>query len=189
MRRIFPLAILGALAAGALRAEVQIERTLLPDAAPSSFAIGLPGGIGFCFDPVRGGLSYAWTGGFIDVTSVRPGAGKFIAPAKLAGPVAYRETGAAPLRRGDPQRAPQIVFSGYTLRGEGVEFRYTVDGVPVREEIHARADGRAIVRRVFVAGDTDTKWWHVIDGRVAAELKRGADGAFVIEVPLTGGTK
>ncbi|MDP3070384.1 MAG: hypothetical protein Q8N18_08855 [Opitutaceae bacterium] len=175
--------------AAALRAEVQIERLLLPDAAPSSFAIGLPGGIGFCFDPVRGGLSYAWTGGFVDLTPARPGMGKFIAPAKLGGPVVHRETGAAPLRRGDPARVPAVVFSGYTLRADAIEFRYTVDGVAVREEIRARADGGALVRRIHVASDTDAKWWHVTDGRVATELKREADGAFVIEVPLSGGAK
>jgi len=40
------------------RAEVQIERTFLPDAHASSFAFGLPGGVNFCYDPVRGGVNY-----------------------------------------------------------------------------------------------------------------------------------
>src|SRR5687768_7645481 len=61
-----------------LRAEVQVERTFLPDAAPSSFAIGLPGGVNFCFDPVRCSVSYAWTGDYLDLTPARPGPGKFI---------------------------------------------------------------------------------------------------------------
>ena len=54
--------------------ELRIERTLLPDAAPSSFAVGFPSGVNFCYDVVRGGVSYIWQGGFVDVTSVRPNA-------------------------------------------------------------------------------------------------------------------
>jgi hypothetical protein len=57
------------------------------DASPSSFAIGLPGGVNFCFDPVRGGVSYAWKGGFVDLAPARPGPGKFINPVKLLAPV------------------------------------------------------------------------------------------------------
>src|SRR5215211_4092301 len=87
-----------------LRADVQIERGFLPDSGPSSFAIGLPGGVNFCFDPVRGGVSYAWTGEFLDLTPMRPGTGKFIKPAKPLGSMVYREAGFAPLRRGDPSR-------------------------------------------------------------------------------------
>jgi hypothetical protein len=167
-----------------LRAEVQIERVFLPDASPSSFAIALPGGIHFCFDPVRGAVSYAWTGGFLDLTPARPGPGKFIAPAKLLGSVAYRETGDAPLRRGEPSRVPIVEFTGYSLRNDSVEFRYLVDGTPVREEIRARPDGGALVRRFRIEGASDARWWHVVGGKPAAELQRGPDGAFVLEHPL-----
>ena len=129
-----------------LRAGVLIERTFMPHgAAPSSFAIGLPGGIGFCFDPVRGGLSYAWTGGFVDVTPARPGPGKFVAAVTLAGPLVYQESGVAPLRRGDPGRVPVVEFAGYTLRDDRIEFRYTLDGTPVREEITVRPDRKSVV--------------------------------------------
>ena len=176
-------------AAAFARAEVQIERIAMPfDAGPSSFAIGLPGGVNFCFDPVRGGVSYVWTGGFLDLTPARPGPGKFIAPVKLLGPVAYQETGAAPLRRGDPTRPPVVEFTGYTLRADAVEFRYTVDGVPVREEIRARADGAALVRRITLAGAGDAKWWHVVEGRPPMELKREGNDVRVIELPLRKGT-
>ncbi len=171
--------------AAALRGEVRIERTFLPlDAAPSSFAIGLPGGVNFCFDPVRGGVSYAWRGDFIDVSPARPGPGKFINPARLHGPVVYQESGVAPLRRGDPAVAPAVVFAGYSLQDDAVEFRYTIDGVEVREEIRARADGAALVRRFRCEGAADARWWHVVAGRPPVELKRAPDGAFVLELPL-----
>ena len=167
-----------------LRAEIQIERTYLPDAGPSSFAIGLPGGVNFCFDPVRGGVSYAWTGAFLDIGPVRPGTGKFLKPAQPLGPVVYRETGVAPLRRGDPSRAPVVEFAGYTLRDDAIEFRYTVDGAPVREEVRARAGG-GLVRRFHIEGGSDARWWHVADGRPPTELKRESGGALVLEVAFT----
>lgn len=184
--RLRPLfLVLGLLAAPAARAEVRIERTFLPlDAAPSSFAIGLPGGVNFCFDPVRGGVSYAWRGDFVDVSPARPGPGKFINPVKLQGPVLYQESGVAPLRRGDPRRAPVVVFGGYALRDDTVEFRYTVDGVAVREEIGVGAGGGTLVRRFQIAGAADARWWHVVEGRPAAELKRETGGTLVLELPL-----
>ena len=154
------------------------------DASPSSFAIGLPGGVNFCFDPVRGGVSYAWKGGFLDLSPARPGPGKFINAVKLLGPVMYQETGLAPLRRGDPRHVPAVEFTGYTLHDDAVEFRYTIDGSPVREEIRASADGSALVRRFHVAAAGDAKWWHVTDGKPATELKREPGGTFELELPL-----
>lgn len=181
--RVRALALALMLLPSAARAEVRIERTWLPhDASPSSFAIGLPGGVNFCFDPVRCSVSYAWTGGFLDLATARPGPGKFISPAKLLGPVVYRETGAAPLRRGDPTRAPVVEFNGYTLRDDAVEFRYTIDGVPVRETIRARANGLGLTRRFQFEGGADAKWWHAADGKPATELARTANGALAIEV-------
>ena len=169
------------------RAEIQIERTFLPDAGPSSFAIGLPGGVNFVFDPVRCGVSYAWPGDFIDLTPARPGPGKFIKPAKPLGPLLYREAGNAPLRRGDPSKTPDVQFAGYSVRDDAIEFRYTIDGTLVKEEIRARQGG-GLTRRFTIPAASDAKWWHVVDGQPAAELKRQGDH-FVLEVPFAKGTK
>jgi hypothetical protein len=171
------------------RAEVQIERGFLPDAAPSSFAIGLPGGVNFCFDPVRAGVSYAWTGEFLDLGAMRPDAGKFIKAAKPLGAILHRETGIAPLRRGDPSRAPVVEFTGYSLRDDSIEFRYTIDGIPLREEIRARPGRDGLVRRFHFDGGGDAKWWHVAEGAPATELKREAGGTFVQEIIFAKGAK
>ena len=177
------LPILG-FAATAGRAEVQIERLTLPHhAAPSSFAIGLPGGINFCFDPVRGSVNYVWTGAFLDVAPARPGTGKFIGPAILLGPVVYREAGPAPLRRGSASRIAPTRFPGYTLRPEAVEFRYTVDGVLVRETILRSADGGRLIRRLQIE-EPGSRWWRVIEGQEPAELQRDTTGTAVIELLL-----
>lgn len=175
------LAVLGPLA-GLARGDVQIERTFLPfDVSPSSFAIGLPGGVNFCYDPVRGGVSYAWTGGFLDIGPVRPGiGGKFLAPAGLLGPVVYRENGATPLRRGDPTRVPVYEFKGYVLHEAGIEFLYTLDGVPVREYVRAR-EGGGLIRRYVFESAADAKWWYVVDGKPAAELAPSTNGSRIIE--------
>lgn len=180
------VALLGAALGLAIttRAEVQLERGYLPDAAPSSFAVGLPGGTSFCYDPVRCGVSYVWTGDFLDLSAMRPGPMKFIKPAKPLGPIGYRETGAAPLRRGDPSRTPVVEFAGYGLKNDAIEFRYTIDGTLVREEIRARASG-GLVRRFTIEAGGDAKWWHVIDGQPAAELKREGGGSFVLDIPVT----
>ena len=170
------------------RAEVQIDRIFMPhNASPSSFAIGLPGGVNFCWDPLRCAVSYVWRGGFIDASPARPGVGKFIDAVKLLGPLVYQESGPAPLRRDDPTREPVVEFTGYTLKEDAIEFRYTVNGRPVREEIRARADGTALVRRLQIEGGGDGRWWHVVEGRPAMELKRDAAGAFVLELPLAAG--
>lgn len=170
------------------RAEVQIDRIFMPHgASPSSFAIGLPGGVNFCWDPLRCAVSYVWKGGFIDVSPARPGVGKFIDAVKLLGPIVYQETGAAPLRSGDLARTPQLEFTGYTLRSDAIEFRYTVDGMPVREEIRVGNDGGGLVRRLQVEGGSDRRWWHVVEGAPATELKRDPAGGFVLELPVDGG--
>ena len=164
--------------------EVLIERTMLPDAHASSFAFGLPGGISFCYDPVRGGLNYAWTGGFIDLTNVRP-VNKLIKPATLVGTVVYRETGPAPLRRGDPTREPTVVFKGYTLRSAYVELRYTVDGAAVTEEIRARPDRNGLSRTFrFDPSASDAMWFHVVAGHPATALTPAGSGVFRLDVPF-----
>lgn len=173
--RRFAALLLAAEMAVLARSEVQVARTVLPDAGPSSFAVGLPGGLNFCYDPVRGGLSYAWKGGFADLTPVRPDVGKFIHPIKLLGERFYRETGDLPLRRGDPNRSPIVVFKGYRLEDAAIEFHYTIDGVLVRERIQARPDGGALVRRFsFDAAGADARWWY-LPGTVEGSVSFGTN--------------
>lgn len=181
------LALLAATATAATTARgvdsVLIERTLLPDAAPSSFAIGFPNGVSFCYDVVRGGLSYAWRGGFVDVTNVRPNAGKSIKPVKLLGNVVYREEGFFPLRHGDPQHGVELVFKGYRLTGNAIEFRYEVDGHRVREVVTPLAEGSGLLRRFHIDDPAGGEaWWYVpgkqSGGKLAAPHSAPDAGGF-----------
>lgn len=172
-----PLSAQPALAPG----EVLVERVMLPDARAGSFAFGLPGGVNICYDPTRGGANYAWTGGFLDITNVRP-VNKLIKPATLRGSVVYRESGASPLRRGDATREPVVEFKGYTLRDSAVELRYTVDGTPVAETLSA-LPGAAGLKRTFRfdRSGADAKWFYVIAGQPATTLTRDTAGTFTLE--------
>ncbi|MFM9082003.1 MAG: DUF6797 domain-containing protein [Opitutaceae bacterium] len=171
--------------AACARADVRVERGYLPHgAAPSSFAVALPGGVNFCFDPVRGGVSYVWTGGFLDLAPMRPGPGKFIQPAGLEGRLVHREEGVAPLRRGDPAKVPEVIFTGYALRDDAIEFRYTVDGAAVQEEVRVKPGGGTLVRTFHFPAGNDTRWWRVLDGRPPERLVPGADGKITLEIPL-----
>lgn len=173
--------------AAALRAEVQIERTFLPDAHASSFAFGLPGGVNVCYDPVRGGVNYAWTGGFLDLANVRP-VNKLVKAAVPLGPIVYRETGPAPLRRGAVERTPVVEFKGYTLQEAAVELRYTVDGVLVHETLAALPGGKGLRRTFRVDGTgADAAWHYAVDGRPAQALTPGPGGVFTLEIPFSAG--
>ena len=179
-----PIAMFHELAPG----EVLIERVMLPDARAGCFAFGLPGGVNVCYDPTRGGLNYAWTGGFIDLTDVRP-VNKLIKAATLLGPVVYRETGTSPLRRGDANRAPVVEFKGYTLRSASVELRYTVDGAPVAETISALPNAAGLRRTFrFDRAGADATWSYVVAGRPALTLTKDATGALLLDVPFTSAT-
>ena len=182
---MFALALLAPLVLSAQPAlapgEVLVERVMLPDARAGSFAFGLPGGVSFCYDPTRGGVNYAWTGGFIDLTNVRP-VNKLIKAATLRGPVVYRETGASPLRRGDAAREPVVEFKGYTLHTAAVELRYTVDGAPVAETISALPNAAGLKRSFrFDRAGADAKWLYVVAGQPATVLTRDAAGTFTLE--------
>jgi hypothetical protein len=168
-------------------AQPRVERTILPEAAPSAFAVGFSNGVNFCYDPIRGGLSYAWTGDFVDLAPVRPGKGKMIRPVGLRGPIVYREAGLMPLRRGDPSRAANVEFSGYRLGDETIEFGYTVEGVWGRERIPPRPDGHGLQRSFELKLPPGEKLWFVRDGQPPVALVAGADGVFTrnIDFPAT----
>jgi len=168
------------MAAGALAATVSaappppgtvlVHRTMLPDCGPSSFAVALGPNLGFSYDPGRGGINYAWQGEFVDLAPTWKA--KINQPAEVKGTIAYRESVRFPLRLTRAGGEPKYVFKGYVLLPDAVEFHYLLDGVPVREEIRASADGSGLVRHFRV--DTAVESWsYALEPQPTAKLSSG----------------
>ena len=136
--------------------ELVVQRTIMPDAGPSSFALSFPEGVSLCFDPVRLGLNYAWLG-TVDLDPAWTG--KNIVPARVNGRIFYREPASPVLRLGARSHPPAIQFQGYALRGGHPEFHYTLDGHPVRESIHPLPDGTGFERRFRVTLPPGVDCW------------------------------
>ena len=115
-----------------------VVRWDMPEASPAAVAVGLPGGISYCFDAGESRLRYAWRGGFIDLSrtllSKKNRETNLTETAKIVGEIFFRE-GASPIRSADRERIPQRRFRGYRLVDSMPEFHYEVDGVSVRERI------------------------------------------------------
>jgi mono/diheme cytochrome c family protein len=123
--------------------EAVVVRWDMPEATPAAIAVGLPGGLSYCFDAGRSQLLYAWRGGFLDMTGTllrKTDEKKFTPTAALVGTVFWRSTPEAGSRK----------FKGYRLIGGIPEFHYLVDGVEVREILEP-VDG-GIRRRRMTTG-------------------------------------
>ncbi len=99
-----------------------VSRTLLRDASPAAIAVGLPGGLSYCWDAGVCRLRYAWSGGFVDNTPQWSGAGTdFATP---IGRIGYRASIGMPIHITDHDPAPQ--FLGYRLIDRHPEFEYRI---------------------------------------------------------------
>ncbi len=151
----------------------------MPEATPAAIAVGLPGGVSYCFDAGESRLRYVWRGGFVDMTRTlltkKSRATNLTETAAIVGEVFFRE-GPAPIRVGERERIPQRRFRGYRLVESVPEFHYQLDGIDVHEQI-AVTDG-GIVRR-FRIPDVDQPMWFVPTPAAGVEIRSTLDG-FVI---------
>lgn len=163
----------------------------MPEASPAAIAVGLPGGVSYCFDAGESRLRYAWRGGFVDMTrtllSKKNRQTNLTETAEIVGEIFFRE-GPAPIRVGDRERIPQRQFRGYRLVDSLPEFHYLLDGVDVHELIVPVE--RGIVRR-FRIGDVSQPMWFVVgeaegvqieSSLPGAQIPRGADVRFEVSV-------
>ena len=146
-----------------------IQRGFLPDSSPRSIAVGLPGGLSYCFDAESCRLRYAWSGGFLDMKPTWHGRGA--APPELRGAKFFVAPDMMPLRVGDRTAAPNVKFLGYALAYGLPEFRFTVDGVAVKERIEAATGGG--LRCAFELGEAKREiWFHLPRGVRASGAER-----------------
>ncbi len=158
----------------------------MPEATPSAFAVGLPGGVSYCFDAGEVRLRYAWLGGYVDMTGTlyekRDSATRLTRTADLVGEVFYRPEG-FPLRVGDPNRIPQRRFRGYRLVGGYPEFHYQVDGIDVYEKVRPTTAKDGVIRD-FRVRTVQQPMWFLADGRAGATMKSSLgtaiEGRFLI---------
>lgn len=154
-----------------------IQRGFLPESSPRSIAVGLPGGVSYCFDAESCRLRYAWSGGFLNMKPTWDGRGA--APPGLGGEKFFIAPDAMPLRIGTRTSDSSAKFLGYALVNRLPEFRFMVDGVVVKERIKDTPDGG--LRCAFELGEKGEEiWFHAPKGvRVSAagsDLKTDAEG-------------
>ena len=144
---------------------VAVDRALvvrwdMPEATPAAIAVGLPGGISYCFDAGESKLRYAWRGGFVDMSRTllnkKNRQTNLTETAEIVGEIFFRE-GLYPIRVGDRERVPQTRFRGYRLVDSIPEFHYEVDGISVYERIQPTAGG--LVRRFRIVDVRQPMWF------------------------------
>ena len=157
-----------------------VVRWDMPEATPAAIAVGLPGGISYCFDAGESRLRYAWRGGFVDLTRTlltkKNRETNLTETAQITGDIFFRE-GRYPLRVGEEDRIPQRRFLGYRLVESVPEFHYMVDGVSVHERITPVANG--IVRR-FRLEDVKQSMRFVPAASAGVEIRSTLEG---FEIP------
>lgn len=125
---------------------VKVHRTWMPEAYPSSYAIGFGSGLNFCFDPIRGNVIYAWAGDYVDLSATVNG--KIPRDAVVRGTIFYRVLTESGFSTGSAH--PEIRFRGFRLKNDVPEFEYDVDGIRVREAVRPSADGTGLVREFHI---------------------------------------
>ncbi|MBM3735087.1 MAG: c-type cytochrome [Acidobacteria bacterium] len=135
-----------------------VVRWDMPEATPAAIAVGLPGGLSYCFDAGTVNLLYAWSGGFLDMsgTLLRKTDEKKLTPvAALIGNVFWRANG-VPFRAGAPGQIPQRRFRGYRMVEGRPVFHYDLDGIRVEETLVPEAGA---LRREIVVSRVEGPLW------------------------------
>lgn len=126
-------------------------RTFMPNCGPAAIAVGLPGGMSYCWDAGTCRLRYAWSGGFVDNRAQWDAKGQQLT--KIVGDIFYTEP-----ERANPWRIggtfSDVRFRGYRLVNRYPEFQYTVGGVLIRELNRALPGRTGLVRQFTIAPTT-----------------------------------
>jgi azurin len=113
-----------------------------------SIAVGMPGGINYCFDAEHCFLRAAWSGGFIDAQADwnrRGGSG-----AKAIGDVFYTNEAQFPIGIAGVDAAPD--FRGYELKDGYPIFEYRLGEAVVRASVRPNGDNSGLVQAFEISG-------------------------------------
>ena len=160
-----------------------VYRTFMPESSPASIAVGLKGGLSYCFDTTPVMLRYAWQGGFIDNSEVFRG---HVSEqrATIEGEVFYRSEVGFPLRIGASDAPPDPEFEGYTMIDGRPQFAYTIGDVQVRELVEPTPDGTGLQRTFQIDGaDQPVRFITSAQDRVAFEASAGTWDGTTLRLP------
>jgi mono/diheme cytochrome c family protein len=175
--------------------EPVLFRGFLPGSSARSIAVGLPGGVAYCFDAASCQLRYAWTGDFLDARPVWHGRGG--QQPRIRGRKFFVAQEGVPFRLGNVENEPSARFAGYRLVQGVPEFRYHLDGVEVFERLEWNANHSGLVRHFELQGLEEEAWFYSGGSAVRVEGQRlePASGGWVklprkirlkfqVEIPL-----
>ncbi len=154
--------------------EAMVIRWDMPEATPAAIAVGLPGGVSYCFDAGESRLRYAWKGGFVDMSETlnrKTDASRLTPTARILGEIFFRSEG-FPWRIGEPERVPRPRFRGYRIVAGHPEFHYQLDGIDVWERIVATPAKDGILRQLRLSS-VDGPMWFLDGGR--RQVPRGTE--------------
>lgn len=149
-----------------------LYRLFMPDSNPASVAIMLPGELNLCWDAASCRPRYLWRGDGVDISAYWKGNGS--GRVKLVGEKVWTAGAEIPLRL-SKSTAPVVAFKGYALMQGYPEFRYTIDGVAVKELVKEHQGGKGLISSFVV--DTDKPLYYVVDPAQSA-LFSSSVGAF-----------
>ena len=109
-----------------------------------SIAVGFPNLTCYVFDAQTSQLCYAWTGGFVDMTSGWSERGD--SSGHRVGRVFYTAGEGSSIHIGSLDTNPKVEFKGYAFNKKIPQFVYMVDGVQVTETVTPVEKGIGIVR-------------------------------------------
>jgi azurin len=157
-----------------------LYRLFMPGSNPASVAVMLPGDLNLCWDAAACRPRYLWRGAGVDITAYWKGNGS--GRVKLVGETVWTAGTERPLRLSSG-KDPVVAFKGYALVQGFPEFRYTIDGVLVKELVREHQGGKGLNLTFQV--DTDKALSYHVDAAQSV-LFSSTVGAFadgVLSVP------
>ena len=149
-----------------------LYRLFMPDSNPASVALMLPGDLNLCWDAAACRPRYLWRGAGVDIGAYWKGNGS--GRVKLLGEKVWTAGPGTPLRL-STSTPPVVSFKGYALMQGYPEFRYTIDGVAVKELVKEHDGGKGLISSFVV--DSDKPLYYVVDPAQSA-LFRSSVGDF-----------
>jgi azurin len=140
-----------------------LYRLFMPDSNPASVAIMLPGELNLCWDAAACRPRYLWRGAGVDISAYWKGNGS--GRVKLVGDKVWSAGSGSPLRFATGT-APEVDFKGYALVQGYPEFRYTIDGVAVKELVKEQDGGKGLTSTFTV--DSDQPLFYVVEASESA---------------------